>query len=164
MTGTGARLNELITAGRMTEYAELKRKEIAEGRDTSLLDQAEAAYWRGNALKELDKILKNPDIVSGNIKYGTPEYIHIDEMVVALQRMYDDTSCTFGGCSTFVHAAHGTSHLEQAVGKEGADELLRKMCAHQRVGKDAARKQRIARWVGGSIAVIVVIIVVLMWR
>jgi len=149
-------MHELINNGQMREYAELRRQALADGVDPATLEHAESLHWQGAALQELAKILKNPDIVSGNIKYGTPEYIHVDAIVVALQRMQDDTSC-IDGCSTFVHREHGTSHLEQALGKQGADKLLRDMYAAQRLGKKSARVQRIAKWVAGGIAVLVVL-------
>jgi hypothetical protein len=122
--GIGTQLSELIDAGKMTEYAALKRVALAQGIDPALLESAESDHWKAQAMYELSRILKNPDNISGNVKYGTPEFIHIDATVKALQRMWDDTSCTREGCSTFVHAAHGTSHLEQALGKKGVDDLL----------------------------------------
>ena len=47
MSGTGTQLHELITAGRMLEYAEAKRQAIAEGKDPSLIEQAEASHLAG---------------------------------------------------------------------------------------------------------------------
>jgi hypothetical protein len=164
MSGTGTRLHELISAGRMLEYSEAKRQAIAEGKDPALIEQSEANHWRAKALRELsEKVYKNPDVISGNIRLGAPEFVHVDEAVKALQRMMDDTSCTYEGCSTFVHPAHGTSHLEQALGKERAEDLLRGMYAAQRLGCAAAKKQKIAKWIGGGV-VIVIIILVLLWR
>jgi hypothetical protein len=146
--GIGTKLHELIDTGRLKEYAALKRLALANGGFakhgtpiSASLEEGERLHWKGVAMQELSTILKNPDIISGNIKYGTPEFIHVDEMVVALQRMQDDTSCSYKDCSTFVHAEHGTSHLEQALGKEGADKLLREMYAAQRLGKAAGQTQ-----------------------
>ena len=158
--GIGTQLSELIDAGKMTEYTALKRVALAQGIDPALLESAESNHWKAQAMKELSLILKNPDIICGNIKYGTPEFIHIDEMIKALQRMQDDTSCAYEGCSTFVHAAHGTSHLEQALGKTGADDLLREIYAAQRLGKAAAKKQKIAKWVLAGVVVLVIVIVI----
>ncbi|MGA2004196.1 MAG: hypothetical protein ABSG70_12480 [Terriglobales bacterium] len=162
----GANMWELINAGKMEEYAEAKRVALAKGGFTKdgtavsvAIEKAEAEYWRSQALRELsEKVYRNPDIVSGNVKLGTPELIHVDECVKALQRMMDDTSCAYKGCSSFVHAAHGTSHLEQALGKKGADELLRKMYAAQRLGKAAAKRQKIAKWVLAGVVVLVLVI------
>jgi hypothetical protein len=152
--GIGTQLHELINAHKMVEYAALKRIALAKGGlaadgtpISALLEKGESDHWQGRALDEFATILKNPDVISGNIKYGTPEFIHIDEIVVALQRMQDDTSCIYKGCSTFVHAKHGTSHLEQALGTKGADDLLRKLYAAQRLGNAAAKKQKIAKWI-----------------
>jgi hypothetical protein len=158
-TGIGTRLSELILAGKMTEYAALKRVALAQGTDPALIESAEKNYWTAQAMYELSKILKNPDNVSGNIEYGTPEFIHIDETLKALQRMQDDTSCTREGCSTFVHAAHGTSRLEQALGKKGTDDLLRKMYAAQRQEKRIIKNQRIAKWAIAGIVVFVVVLI-----
>lgn len=158
--GIGTQLHELINAHKMVEYAALKRIALAEGGFAAdgtpisvLLEQGERAHWQGQAMYEFSKILKNPDVISGNIKYGTPEFIHIDETVGALQRMQDDTSCVYEGCSTFVHAGHGTSHLEQALGKKGADDLLRKLYAAQRLENAAVKKQKIAKWIIAGIIV-----------
>lgn len=164
MSGTGTQLHELITAGRMLEYAEAKRQAIAEGKDPSLIEQAEASHWQAKALRELsEKVYKNPDVISGNLRLGTPEFVHVDEAVKALQRMMDDTSCAYEGCSTFVHAAHGTSHLEQALGRERAEDLLRGMYAAQRLGITAAKKQKIAKWIGGGV-VTAIVVLILLWR
>ena len=162
-TAKGTTMWELINAGKMEEYAAAKKAALARGLfaedGTSisvLLEQGEADFWRGAAVEELEDIFKNPDITSGNIKYGTPEFIRIDELVVALQRMQVDTSCENEGCSTFVHAAHGTSHLEQALGAEGADDLLRKMYANQRL----AKKPKNAKWILAGIAILVIVAIV----
>jgi hypothetical protein len=163
MSDIGTQLHELITAGRMREYAELKRQAITGGLDPALFEKAEATHWRLKSMRELDeKVYKNPDVISGNVEFGTPEFIHIDECVKALQLMMDDTSCTYEGCSTFVHATHGTSHLQEALGKQAADDLLRKMYAAQRLGNKAARTRKLAMWIGGGIVAIIVF--VLLWR
>jgi hypothetical protein len=157
--GIGTQLSELIDAGKMTEYTALKRVALAQGIDPALLESAESKHWQAQAMDELSRILKNPDNISGNIEYGTPEFIHIDATVKALQRMQDDTSCTREGCSTFVHAAHGTSHLEQALGKKGADDLLRLFYTTQRQEKAIIKNRRVARWVIAGAVVFVIVLI-----
>lgn len=153
--GIGTRLFELINAHKMMEYAALKRIAIAQGKDVS---EGEALHWKGVAMAELnEKFFKNPEIVSGNVEYGTKEHIDVDKAVIVLQRMMDDTSCSHDGCSIEVHAAHGTSHLEQALGKDGADKLLREMYAAQRLGKNAERVQRRFHTILKCAAVVIVI-------
>jgi hypothetical protein len=132
---------ELIDSGKMREYTALKWVALAQGVDPVLLESAESNHWKARAMKELSLILKNPDIISGSIKYGTPEFIHIDEMIKALQRMQDDTSCAYEGCSTLGHAAHGTSHLEQAPGRR-AQTIYFEKCMPHSCGTSGAKWSR----------------------
>jgi hypothetical protein len=157
--GIGTRLHELIEAHKMVEYAALKRIAVEQGKDVS---EGEALHWKGEAMKELnEKFFKNPEIVSGNVKYGTKEHIDVDKAVIVLQRMMNDTSCLHEGCSVEVHAAHGTSHLEQALGKDAADKLLQEMYAAQRLGKNAEKTQRRFLTIVKCVAFVIVIALII---
>jgi hypothetical protein len=157
----GSQMVDLIDAGKMEEYAKVKKLALEKGGYASgkpvadMIEEAEGLHWKGVAMQELNSILKNPDIISGNVAYGTPEVINVDKMVVALQRMMNDKSCNLEGCSKFVHAGHGTtSHLVQALGQEAAEKMLREMYAAQRLGVAAEKKQRITLWVLAAGAVV----------
>jgi hypothetical protein len=92
---------------------------------------------------------------------ATKEHIDVDKAVIVLQRMMDDTSCLHEGCSVEVHAAHGTSHLEQALGKDAADKLLREMYAAQRLGKNAEKTQRRFLTIVKCVAFVIVIALII---
>jgi hypothetical protein len=95
--------------------------------------QAKAVYRHTQALKDLDaKVFKNPNIVKGNAAMGAEETVNVDSAVKTLQKLSDSTK--FGG-----------SRLEQALGKEGSEALLRDMYAAQKQGITALTKQQ---WVG----------------
>jgi hypothetical protein len=98
--------------------------------------QAKAVYRHTQALKDLDaKVFKNPNIVRGNAAMGAEETINVDSAVKTLQKLSDSTK--FGG-----------SRLEQALGTEGAQALLKDMYAAQKEGITAlSRQQLIGRFV-----------------
>ena len=105
------------------------------GVDESAVDTANAHWKQARALEDLDrKVFKNPNIVKGNLKYGTTETVNIDPAVKALQKMQDDTR--FGG-----------SRLEQALGEKGADALLKDLYKAQREGVHAIKAQQWAKMI-----------------
>jgi hypothetical protein len=130
-------LQELISTGRLKEYAAAKRRALNMDVDPTSMERAEALHHQGQGFRELDaKTFKNPAVLSGDISLGTPEVLHIDEYVKVLQGMQDDHSCRHEDCSKFIHATHGAPRLEQAVGKEAAQKLLQDAYDAQRTGAD----------------------------
>jgi hypothetical protein len=116
-----------------------KQQAIASGVDPKLINQADAKFTQARALSDLEaKVFKNPNIVSGNSAMGTAETINVDSAVKALQKLQDTSK-------------FGSSRLEQALGKEGANNLLKNMYEAQRTGAKALRVSKIAKWVGGAI-------------
>ena len=121
----GPGLQELISTGRIKEYAIEKHRALEASGDFDGMVKAEALHHIGNAMKDFStRVLNAPNVVSGNLAEGTPEFLNIDEYVKALQALQEDTSCWYDGCSKFVHAMHGWSRLEQVFGKDGAKKVL----------------------------------------
>jgi hypothetical protein len=105
------------------------------GVDQSAVDTANAHWKQARALEDLErKVFKNPNIVKGNLKYGTTETVNIDPAIKALQKMQDD-------------ARFGDSRLEQALGEKGADALLKDLYKAQREGVHALNAQKWAKMV-----------------
>lgn len=97
------------------------------------LDRADEQFKQAQALKDLqEKVFKNPNIVLGNVGAGSDETVNIDEAVKALQRLQDDTR-------------YGSPRLEQALGKQGAQDLLTNMYAAQKSGMTAMSRQQFAK-------------------
>jgi hypothetical protein len=81
-------------------------------------------------LREFQKnYLKNPSIIEGNSAMGTPETANVDAGIKVLQKMQDNTK-------------YGAPRLEQALGKQGANQLLKDMYAAQRLGVKAIDAQK----------------------
>jgi hypothetical protein len=117
-----------------------KQQAIDNGVSPDLLKQADQKFTQARALADLEaKVFKNPNIVSGNSALGTPETVNVNSAVKALQKLQDTSK-------------FGSSRLEQALGKEGAQNLLKDMYAAQRTGVKALSRQqmaaKIAKWTG----------------
>ncbi len=103
------------------------------GIDKDAVDTANDHWKQARALEDLQrKVFKNPNIVKGNLKYGTEETVNVDSAIKALQKMQDDTR-------------FGSSRLEQALGKDGADALMKDMYKAQREGIHAMKAQQWAK-------------------
>ena len=91
---------------------------------------------QARALKDVEaKVFKNPNIVHGNAKFGTFETVDVGEAVKALQKLQDSEK-------------YGSPRLEQALGKQGANNLLKDLYAAQRSGVRAMTKQQWAKTIG----------------
>jgi hypothetical protein len=120
-----------------------KQQAISSGVDPKLLEQADAKFTQARALADLEaKVFKNTSVVSGNYAAGTPETVNVNSAVKALQKLQDTSK-------------FGASRLEQALGKEGANSLLKDLYAAQRSGVKALSRQqmviKIAKLVGKSL-------------
>lgn len=103
------------------------------GVDPKLMKQADAVYRQTRAMSDVEaKVLKNPDIVEGNAKFGTEETVNVDKAIKALERLQ---SSKYG------------PRVEQAFGKEGANQLMSKLYGAQRQGVHALKMQQVAKWV-----------------
>jgi hypothetical protein len=95
-----------------------------------MLDKGDALHTKEMALREFQKnYLKNPSIIEGNSAMGTPETANVDAGIKVLQKMQDNTK-------------YGAPRLEQALGKQGANQLLKDMYAAQRLGVKAIDAQK----------------------
>lgn len=103
-----------------------------------VVDTARAQFKQAQALHDVQsKVFKNPNIIEGNIAHGTPETVKVNEAIKALQKLQDNTE-------------FGAPRLEQALGRDGAKQLLDNLYAAQRMGVSGVRVQNIAKWIGGA--------------
>lgn len=93
------------------------------------LQQADAEFTRASAMRDVQKVFKNPNIVSGNTAMGTPETVNVDSAIKAMQKLQDSTK-------------FGAPRLEQALGKDSADALLKSLYDAQRQGVTALTRQQ----------------------
>ena len=99
------------------------------------LDKADQQFKQAQALKDLQKrVFKNPTIIQGNVGAGSDETVNVNEAVKALQKLQDDTR-------------YGAPRLEQALGQQGAQDLLKNMYAAQKSGMTAMSRQQFAKLV-----------------
>jgi len=86
------------------------------GIDPGLLDKADATFKQGSALADLSNSIRaslnglRPELA--NSTTNTAETISTAKLFPRLNKLYDKV------------AADGTNRLEQAIGKQNADELL----------------------------------------
>jgi len=114
-----------------------KQEALKAGVDPKVLDQADAHFKQARALSDLEtKVFKNPSIVGGNTAFGSKETVDVDKAIRQLQKLQDVSK-------------YGGSRLEEALGKQGAGELLEKLYAAQRAGTTAVKYQQIAKWIAG---------------
>ena len=112
----------------------------AKGVPKQVVETARGQFRQAQAMRDLEsRVFKNTSVVAGNVEHGTPETINVNRAVTALQKLQDDTE--FGG-----------PRLEQALGKQGAKQLLGDMYAAQRLGVQALSHQQIAKWIGPIVA------------
>ena len=132
-----AKLEEARTS-QMQTIEDAKAQARAKGVDVDkMLAKGDALHTREMALRDFQKgVLKNVNIVPGNVAHGTPETVTIDSAVKAIQKLQDNTK-------------FGAPRLEQALGKDGAKKLLDGLYDAQRQGIKAASRQKLAQWVGG---------------
>jgi hypothetical protein len=74
-------------------------------------------------------VFKNTGVISGNKALGAEESVNVNQAVKELQKLQDNTK-------------FGAPRLEQALGKEGAQAILKDMYAAQRSGIKAMTKQQ----------------------
>lgn len=115
----------------LDKIADAKQKALDAGVDPDTLKTADAQFTRARALQDLQtKVFKNSSIVEGNASMGTPETIKVDAAVKALQKLQDSTK-------------YGGPRLEQALGKDAANALLKSLYDAQRLGEKAVTRQEL---------------------
>lgn len=118
----------------------------ANGVPKDVVGTARTQFKQAQAMRDLEtKIFKNPSVVAGNASHGTAETVNVDRAVTALQKLQDSTE-------------FGAPRLEQALGKQGAKDLLDNLYSAQRSGVKAVdAKQllgKIAKYTAGATGVI----------
>jgi hypothetical protein len=114
----------------MDKIEAAKQQAIRSGVDPKLLEQADSQFKQAGALKDLQqKVFKNTGAISGNKALGAEESINVNQAVKELQKLQDNTK-------------YGASRLEQALGKDGAQAILKDMYAAQKSGIKAMTKQQ----------------------
>lgn len=129
---------ELVASKTRLEWQQEKLFDEAasKGVPKEVVDTARGQFKQAQAMHDLDtKVFKNPNIVSGNIAHGTEETVNVDGAIKALQKLQDNTE-------------FGSPRLEQAVGKQGAKQLMDDMYAAQRLGVKSLQTQELAKMIG----------------
>ena len=98
----------------------LRREQVA--------DDAVAHYKQAMGLRDLDKAVKGS--TAGDTRVGLKETVDPKKFVTRVQKLYD------------------SGRLEQALGKEGADALVKEAYA----AKSAKSLQTVAKWSAGILA------------
>lgn len=116
--------------------ANARQTAIDNGVHPDTMDQADAHYKQYKALQDVDKqVFKNQNVIEGNVNQGQPEKVKVDAAIKELQKLQDNTD-------------YGSSRLEQAFGKEGADILMRALRAAKAKGAQALSVQQTANLIG----------------
>lgn len=116
-----------------------KQQAISKGVDPKILDQADEEFKHMSALTDVEKrVFKNVKVVKGNAARGAGETVDIDRAVEELQKLQDNEK-------------YGGPRLEQAFGKDGAQQLLEKFYDAQKQGVHAMKMQKVAKWVAGIV-------------
>lgn len=124
---------EKSRTGLIDKIAQAKQQAIKNGVSPDVLDEADKMFTKAQALKELQaKVFKNTSVVEGNQASGSNETVNVNNAVKALQKLQDNNK-------------YGTPRLEQALGKDGAADLLDNMYAAQRLGLKAVNKTTLAK-------------------
>jgi hypothetical protein len=114
------------------------------------LEKARGMTQKRYAMEELKKkLFNNETVVKGNAAYGTDEQINVDAAIRNAENLNKPSRYAREGSPT---------RLQQALGKDGAKQLLQDLYDAQRAGKEAMRVKelagKIAKWAayGGGLA------------
>jgi hypothetical protein len=137
LNGTDDALDQSMEAGNLErQRARIVRQiEDTPGTDKAALEKANAGYKQYRALDNVQKkVFKNPSVVSGDVKFGTPETVNVDKAIDTLKRLQTNR---YG------------DQVKAAFGEEGTNDLFSELYRAQRMGVHAIRSQRIAKWIAG---------------
>lgn len=102
------------------------------------LKQAKADTQQRYAVQEVKRqLFNNESVVKGNAAHGADEEINIDAAIKAVEKLDKPSR----------YAPEGTpSRLEQAMGKDGADEFVKALYDAQKAGKLAVKVKNLGTW------------------
>ena len=99
------------------------------------LNEAKAATQQRYALQDVkNKLFNSEGTVEGDVAHGTPETLNVKNAITKTQQLTKPSKFAPEG---------SPNRLEQALGKQGAKNLLDRLYAAQRAGKAAVRTQEI---------------------
>jgi TolA-binding protein len=111
-----------------TSQAQMLEDLKDKGVDPDVADDAVAHYKQAMALRDLDKAVKGS--TAGDARVGLKETVDPKKFVTRVQKLYD------------------SGRLEQALGKDGANALVKEAYA----AKGAKSLQTVAKWTAGILA------------
>src|SRR5579862_574728 len=111
-----------------TSQAQMLEDLKEKGVDPKVAEDAVAHYKQAMALRDLDKAVKGS--TSGDVRVGLKETVDPKKFITRVQKLKD------------------SGRLEQALGKDGADTLLKEAYA----AKSAKSLQTVAKWTAGILA------------
>jgi hypothetical protein len=111
-----------------TSQAQMLEDLKEKGIDPKVADDAVAHYKQAMALRDLDKAVKGS--TSGDVRVGMKETVDPKKFVTRVQKLYD------------------SGRLEQALGKDGANALVKEAYA----AKSAKSLQTVVKWTAGILA------------
>ena len=108
------------------------------------IEKAKQLTQRRYAQEELKKrLFNNESVVSGNAAHGAEESINVDAAIREVEKLNKPSRYAPEGSPT---------RLEQALGKDGAQQLLKSLYDAQKAGQKAVKYQdlagKIAKWIG----------------
>jgi len=137
-----------LEADLKTTQASIQKGEtLAQSKDPNLtsdtIAKAKAMTQQRYAMQAAkQKIFNNESVVKGNVLHGSDETIQVDSAIRNAENLNKPSKYAPEGSPT---------RLQQAFGKQGADNLLKGLYQSQRTGQSAIRLHKIAKWVGGTI-------------
>jgi hypothetical protein len=124
-------------AGQMEAERDSLNKELEKHVDPQITKTASDSYKRYRALQSVEKnVMKNPATVGGDVKFGTPETVNVENTINTLRRLQN--------------TKYG-DQLKLAFGDEGSQQLLNKLYGAQRAGVHAMRLQNVASWIAKAV-------------
>jgi hypothetical protein len=134
---------EAARSARLDAIQEGEQQATENGVDPDTLKHAEALTQQRYAMQEFKaKVLNNEGVVKGNVSHGAPESIDVDSAITNAEKLNKPSKFAPEGTPT---------RLEQALGKDGASNLLKNLYSAQKAGVAAVKAQKIAKWVGATI-------------
>lgn len=116
---------------------------VKNGVSPDMLTKAQAMTQQRYAMQTLkQKVFNNEAVVKGNLLHGTPEEINVDAAIRNAENLNKPSRFAPEGTPT---------RLQQALGEDGANNLLKKLYTAQKTGKSAVKVRTAAEWIAGAL-------------